>query len=262
MKRTCVLFVFLSFLSSLLLAADSNRFDPSGSDGAAVAVADQVMKALGGTRAWDDAHFLRFDFVSERDGKQNVIRSHWWDKWSGRHRVEGKTKDGEPYVVIENINTHAGGQAWKNGVKLSGDEERKFLDSAYGAWVNDTYWLLMPFKMKDPGVNLKDGGVETLDGKSWDKVLLTFENVGLTPKDRYFVSVNRSTHLVDQWCFILNGEDVPPTCYQWKGWAKYGPIMLAPERDAVGTDRKLLFGNLAVTNDMPAAVFESPEAVK
>ena len=48
--------------------------------------------------------------------------------------------------------------------------------------MNDAYWLLMPYKMRDPGVVLTLAGAEKKGEDAWDKVLLTFEGVGLTPR--------------------------------------------------------------------------------
>src|SRR5262245_25883368 len=136
------------------------------------AVADKVMKALGGKEAWDKTHYIHFTFAGRR--------THWWDKWTGRYRVEGQNKEGKKYVVLENINTKEG-TAYLDGQKAEGDQAKQLLEAAYGAWVNDTYWLLMPYKMKDPGVNLSYAGQETIDGKTYDKLALSFEHVGLTP---------------------------------------------------------------------------------
>jgi hypothetical protein len=60
--------------------------------------------------------------------------------------------------------------------------------------VNDAYWLLMPYKMRDDGVVLTCAGPEARENRTWDKVLLTFEGVGLTPQDKYWVFVNRKTN--------------------------------------------------------------------
>ena len=53
-----------------------------------------------------------------------------------------------------NVNTKEG-SAWLKGKALEGEEQKKPLERAYGAWVNDTYWLLMPYKLRDPGVILR-----------------------------------------------------------------------------------------------------------
>src|SRR5437763_1345019 len=63
-------------------------------------VVDHLTQALGGRQAWDNTHYIRFNFLGRR--------THWWDKWTGRHRLEGDTKEKQHYVVIENVNTKEG----------------------------------------------------------------------------------------------------------------------------------------------------------
>lgn len=221
----------------------------------AQAVADRLQKALGGKQAWDNTHYIHFTFAGRR--------THWWDKWSGRYRVEGQTKEGQKYVVLENINTKDG-TVYIDGQKAEGDKAKQMLDAAYGAWVNDTYWLLMPYKIQDPGVSLSSAGEETIDGKTYDKLALSFQNVGLTPGDRYWAYINRDTGLMDRWAFILQDmpKDGPPMVWVWDGWQKYGNIMLAPHRNHVGDDRKLELSDIAVSDQLPDSVFTSPEPVK
>jgi hypothetical protein len=240
---------------SLLIAALAFVPSPGSAQPTAKSVADSLTKALGGQQAWDNTQYLHWTFAGRR--------SHWWDKWSGRHRVEGQTQAGEKYVVIENLNTKEG-TAWMNGQKLEGEKAAEMLKNAYGAWVNDSYWLIMPYKIHDPGVNLSYAGEETVDGKTYDKLALSFEHVGLTPGDRYWAYVNRDTHLMDRWAFILESmpKDGPPSAFTWEGWQKYGNIMLAPHRTQVGADaRKLELGEISVAA-IPDAVFTSPDPVK
>lgn len=220
-------------------------------------VANQVMQALGGKEAWDSTHFLRFTFAGRR--------THHWDKWSGRHRVEGQTPEGQKYVVLHNINTREG-EAWVDGRKVEGADLKTWLDRGYGAWVNDTYWLLMPYKLQDPGVNLTHEGTEQLDGNTYDKLHLSFGNVGLTPGDEYWAWINRDTHLMDRWAYLLQaapGEQraTEPTAWRWQGWQKFGKIMLAPTRAQVTGDRKLELSDIAVFDTLPDSVFTSPDPV-
>jgi hypothetical protein len=234
-------------------------FAPSpvpASSAKAIAIADEVMKALGGSEAWAATRFLRFDFGVERDGVINA-RAHTWDKHTGRYRLEAKTREGKPYLVLMNVNTREG-SAWLEGQKLSGEEEKKQLEQAYGAWINDTYWLLMPYKLRDPGVILTDGGESSEGGGPWDVLQLSFEGVGLTPKDKYWIYVNKSTRLVDRWDYVLKGEQVPPTSWLWKGWTRKGNIMLAPERINDKDKRRIAFPVLDVPESVPDTVFTTP----
>jgi len=230
----------------------------AASDERALKVADQVMKALGGKDAWDKTRYVRFDFGFERDGKLQT-RAHTWDKWTGRYRLEGQNQQGEPFVVLMNVNTKDG-QAWVKGQRQAGDEENKLVERAYGTWINDTYWLLMPYKLRDPGVTLAYDGEAKEGDATYDKVRLSFDNVGLTPKDKYWVWVNRDTHLVDRWDFVLKGEDVPPTTFLWKDWRKVGSVKLAGERVNTKDNRRLVFPVLETPASLPDAVFTTPEA--
>jgi hypothetical protein len=146
---------------------------------------------------------------------------------------------------------------WSDGKAADGEDKKKLLEMAYGAWVNDTYWLIMPYKMKDPGVILALDGEEKKGADAWDKVRLTFDNVGLTPKDKYWAYVNRKTGLVDRWDFVLKGESKPPSVFTWKNWKSYGKIQLADDRvSADGT--RIYFPVLEVPQSVPAAVFTTP----
>jgi len=222
---------------------------PHGSDPKAVAIADRVMEALGGEAAWNATRYLRFDFAVDRGGKTVMRRAHTWDKWTGRYRVEGKDEDGRDVVVAMDLDTKEG-QATVAGAPVAGEELKKALEAGYAWWVNDTYWLLMPYKMRDPGVVLALAGTEKKGGGTWDKVLLTFEGVGLTPKDRYWVFVNAKTGLVDRWEFVLKGEKTPPVPFDWKGWRAYGRIQLADDRVSPKDGTRIHFPVLEV----PAAL--------
>jgi len=224
------------------------------SDPRAVAIADQVMEAVGGKAAWNATRYLRFDFAVEREGKTVVRRAHTWDKWTGRHRLEAKTKDGDPYVVVMNVNTKEGA-AYVKGAPVEGETAKKLLADAYGAWINDTYWLLMPYKMRDPGVSLKLEGEAKEGDTTYDKVLLTFANVGLTPNDRYWAYVNRGTHLMDKWEFVLQGQKPPAVPFAWKNWQRHGKILLSTDKVNLRDGTRIFFPVLDVPTTIADAVF-------
>lgn len=194
---------------------------PSGSDARAVEIADQVMTALGGRQRWDALRGLRWTFGAEKgDHVRGNPRRHAWDKLTGWHRVEGVDKSGRPYVIIDNINDSTG-MAWVDGQPIQGDSLAKLLKRGKSTWVNDSYWFLMPYKLRDPGVTLHyDGSVET-QGRTYDKLALSFAHVGETPGDHYWVYVNRATHRVEDWEMVLEGDQPPPRHYTWEGWEQH-----------------------------------------
>jgi plasmid maintenance system killer protein len=235
------------------VAADPNK----ASDPKAVKVAQEVMEALGGEQAWRSTHFLRFDFAVGKEGKTLFSRSHTWDKWTGDYRLEGKTKEGKTYLTIMSLNTKDG-KAYRDGKALEGEEKKKALEDAYGAWVNDTYWLLMPYKMQDPGVVLSYDGTKAQGKDPCDVVVLHFSGVGLTPKDSYSVWVNQKTHLVERWDYVLQGEKAERGSFLWTGWKPYGSVLLAPDREAIKGGTKIFFPVLEAPTSVPATTFQGP----
>ncbi|MEM7353027.1 MAG: DUF6503 family protein [Acidobacteriota bacterium] len=224
-------------------------------DPKAVELAESVVEAMGGQDAWDATRFVRFNFFG--------FRLHHWDRQTGRHRLEGKSRDGDSYVILHNVNTREG-TVVVNGEVMEGEEKDKRLKGAYGAWINDTYWLVMPYKLLDPGVNLAYDGEETIDDTTFDKLKLTFEGVGLTPGDTYWAYINRDTGLMERWAYFLESweEDREPTHWQWTDWARHGKVMLSPRRYNTAEKNERMLSDLAVLDHLPDSVFESPDPVK
>jgi len=256
-RRRAAPYLLVPLVTTLLLTAAAAA-DPTprvDADPQARAVAERVLDALGGAAAWDHVRLLRFDFAGRR--------THYWDKQHGLHRVEGTDRDGQHYLVIENLSTRQG-RAWLDGQEVRGEKAAELLELAYGAWVNDTYWLLMPYKLLDPGVHLRyDGSVE-LDAQTYDVLQLTFAGVGLTPGDRYWAYVDRETGLMDRWAYRLQSqpEDADPTAWLWQGWSWYGEgdhrVRLAPTRTQVDGERVLNLAPIEVSAEVPPGLFDAP----
>lgn len=202
------------------------RAETAASDRKAVEIADQVMTALGGRQRWDSLRYLRWTFEVAINDTLRPGRRHAWDKRTGWHRVEGTNRAGQVFCYIENLNDSTG-MAWVNGNPIHGDSLKTLMKSAHAAWINDSYWFLMPYKLRDPGVILKYDG-EAKDtartGAVYDRLALAFEKVGMTPGDRYWVYVNRANHRVEKWEHLLEGAQPPPVPWSWEGWEKRGGL--------------------------------------
>lgn len=193
-------------------------FDAEGSDARAVAVADRTMEAMGGRAAWDAVQCIGWTIFG---------RTHLWNKWTGDYRLEADT-----LVVIMNVN-RSDGRVWTRGAEMEGgDGRRAVLERARSIWINDSYWLVMPYKLKDTGVTLAYTGERAAeDGRLADVLTLTFRDVGDTPENRYEVYVDRETGLVSQWSFFRNAGDTEPRfTLPWTDWASYGGIRLSTGR--------------------------------
>ena len=211
-------------LAGLVALAPAARAETAASDRKAVEIADQVMKALGGKPRWNKLRYLRWTFQVSVNDTLRPARRHAWDKHTGWHRVDGVNRAGQSYVYIENLGDSTG-KAWVAGTPIAGDSLKKLMRSAHAYWINDSYWFLMPYKLRDPGVTLKYAGeARGAGGAVQDKLALSFEHVGLTPGDRYWVYVDRATHRVERWEHLLQGAEPPPVPWTWEGWEQHGGL--------------------------------------
>jgi len=211
----------VAFVAILLLAiAGPADAETKSSDPGAVKIADQVMKALGGQKRWDALPGLRWSYGSSINDTVRSSRRHAWDKRTGWHRVEGTTRAGVAFIFIHKVGTGEG-LAWMNGNPIEGDSLQKLIKRANSLWINDTYWMLMPYKLRDPGVTLGLASDTTVNGSTYDRLALSFDNVGDTPGDHYWVYVNRETHRVERWDMVLQGDQPPPRSYTWQGWEEH-----------------------------------------
>ncbi len=214
-------------------------FNLDGSDAKAIEVADSVMEKMGGREAWDKTRYLSWNFFGRR--------THLWDKWTGAVRFQ----QGD-LLVLMNINTQEG-EAFKADEPLLGDDLAKALKDGYNAWINDSYWLLMPYKLKDSGVTLRYVGEDAMeDGRSADVLMLTFEGVGVTPQNKYHVFVAQDTGLVEQWSFFSSAADEEARfTTPWAKWQRQGNVMLSGDRGRSQLE------DINVYETVPQSAFES-----
>lgn len=245
------LVAFLGCLAAALFPSHAEDNPPApgfqleASDVRAIEVADAVMQALGGRAAWDQTRYVRWLFFGRR--------LHYWDKWSGDVRIEAGDK-----LILMNLGTRKG-RAWEAGVEVTHpDSLANLLDDGFAWWTNDSYWVFMPYKLKDSGVRLTYVGERPMqDGRMADVLGLTFENVGLTPQNRYDVCVDKETKLVGEWSFYANaGDSEPRFTMPWKDWRRVGTLMLCNDHGRDEADWRL-----AVFEELPKSVFTSPDSV-
>ncbi len=197
-------------------------FDLDNSDVEALAVADSVMVAMGGYQNWKETRYLSWNFF----GRRSLL----WDKWTGNVRIE-IPKDST--IILLNVNDSTG-KAMQAGVEITNPDtlQQKFLNEGVTIWINDSYWLVMPFKLKDSGVTLKYiGETTTVDSIAAHQLQLTFDNVGLSPEHKYNVYVDKSTQLVCRWDYFDNyGNEEPRFSTPWQDYSQHGNIKLSGNR--------------------------------
>ena len=180
----------------MVLLCKANKNSTINNRNKARAVAEKVIEAMGGWESWKSTRYLRFSFFG--------FRTHYWDKDTGRYRVSWTDRgSGHSQVILMNLNSKKG-KVYTDGIEVTDVKTRdQFLERARRAWINDTYWLLMPYKLFDPGVELTYSGEEVINGTTYDILHLSFNDVGVTPGDEYWAYINRETSLMDKWVYLL-----------------------------------------------------------
>ena len=199
----------------------ADGFNEAASDEQAIAIADSVMQAMGGRKAWDTTQYVSWNFFG--------ARTLLWNKQSGDVRIE-VPRDSAIYLI--NVNSDQGKVAMGGEEITNADSLTKYVERGKSIWINDSYWLFMPFKLKDSGVTLTYVGEDTIQGGESAEVLeLRFAGVGVTPQNKYRVYVDPNDYMVTQWAFYPTAEmDTPRFMTPWAEYEKHGSLMLSGDR--------------------------------
>lgn len=255
---------FVYILLIVLSACGTKQTEPSKDvtagvsnlgDDKAIELSGRMMQAMGGMPAWNDTRYFRFDFVVESEGKETSRHQHLWDKYTGRYRVQGKMRDGRSYCMLyQDINKKTG-NAFVDGKLMEFKEAENKLQYGYNRFINDTYWAIMPWKLRDPGVKLHYEGLQkdSASGKNYEVVHLAFDQVGLTPKDQYWAFINPETFLMDKWRFFL--QDSEDGSYYWKNWQSYGKLKFSDEKTDIAGKRTIRTENIKILDHVNDEIF-------
>lgn len=221
-------------------------FNEAASDAQAITIADSVMEAMGGRTNWDNTRHLAWNFF----GARTLV----WDKKTGNVRIE-IPKDS--MTILVNIHEDKGQVKKGDVVFEQPDSLKKYLERGKNIWINDSYWLVMPFKLKDSGVTLKYVGQDTTQlGEQADVLSLTFEKVGVTPQNKYLVYADKEDNLIKQWDFYANAMDtVPRFQIPWQEYQPHGKILLSGNRGKRGLT------DIGVYEELSPKVYTSFETI-
>ncbi len=221
MKPLCTS-IFSLFL--IFICLSTNLSYGQNKDDKAMAIAEKVVSAMGGMENYNNTHFIKWDFAK---------RKLFWDKWTGDVRIESPK---DSLTILVNVNTMKG-KAFKGNTLVTDTEElEQLLQKGKNWWINDSYWLVMPWKLDDPGVTLAYVKSEALEnGHMSDVLQLTFQAVGVTPDNKYYVYVDQTDNLIKQWAFFANFKDEEPRFIgPWDNYQRAGDILLSFDRSKFG----------------------------
>lgn len=174
-----------------VLYAIFNEPLPEGRSGPeADALAEKMLTSLN-HELYENTRFLEWSF---RKGSH----LYKWDRQLRKAEVQWDNYR----VELDLINTGSS-IAFRNGERLNANENEDVVAKAISMFNNDSFWLVAPYKVFDPGtqrevVSLEDGS---------DGLLVTYNSGGTTPGDSYL--------------WVLQPSGFPKS---FKMWVKIIPI--------------------------------------
>ncbi len=209
-------------LLPLLLQAPATQPVDTGRPTDAAAVVDGIMKAAG-SEVWLSIKRIEFTFNVEQEGKLVVSRKHDWDIRANIDTVTDLLKKSEPVRV---------------------DLGQKEPSAGFQQWTNDSYWLLMPLKLRDGGAHVEMVGATRDMPPSRARLRLHFDNVGLTPGDQYILSVDLRNNRIDHWVYMPTPERKHG--FTWEDYQDFNGLVLSTNHRADDGKRRIFFTDIRV----------------
>ena len=202
MKRSLVF--SLIFLVGLLLSIgllivvlDESLPESKGSQ-EALWLAEKMSEVMN-KPAYDSLRFISWQYGS-----------HYFDWNKKEDSVKVIWADLEVNVSTETLE----GIAYQGGIILLGDQNRKVVNQAIKYFNNDSFWLVAPYKLNDPGVLLSS--VKVLKGHG---LLVTYTQGGSTPGDTYLWLLDEN-YFPRGWKMWVKMLPIGGVKSKWMGWKK------------------------------------------
>lgn len=187
-KWTIAIFVSLLLIITIIGVAVHEQRPVMTASTEADSVAKKMLAALN-VSAWDSVHTVAWQFMG---GRRYV-----WNKRHDSVRVQWSD------VTVALHTGSVTGRATRSGIMVGVEESKKYVRKAWKYFCNDSFWLVAPYKVFDPGT--ERGLVELEDGETG--LLVSYTSGGVTPGDSYV--------------WVLNDDFVPNA---WKMWVQVIPV--------------------------------------
>ncbi len=232
------------------------RFDPSLSHPRAVALANKVIKTANARRFFDDVRYLGFSLILKSSAGTSIENRHEWNLQEGDYKVSWQEGDSSEFLVYFNFRNKQRRCFRNNRVISDSTTASRVYGRAYATFVRDSWWLLMPFKLKAPGTILHFLDARSIDGQDYDIVRMTFNRVGLTPENIYDLYINRASNRIDRIDYYRDSLTAPVTFY-WSDWQEIGGYLFALRRTSADGNSEIIFRDIDVSRNAATGIFSS-----
>lgn len=137
-------------------------------------LATKMLNALD-NEAYKNTNYIEWTF--------NKRHHYKWNKAKNTCEVYWRN-----YKVNLDLNDNSKSEAFQNDLKIEDNASRELIEKAVAYFNNDSFWLVAPYKIFDPGterslVTLKNGS---------EALLVTYTSGGTTPGDSYLWHLDAS----------------------------------------------------------------------
>ena len=201
--RRILKFIGIAFLVVLLALAGVGAYMhksyptlKANSEQEADRVAKKMLQAINDS-AWQETRAISWRFTGHE---------YLWDK----DREAAQVVWGDTRVLLR-LNDQSG-KAFEDGEELQGEDLREALETAWGFWCNDSFWLNPMSKIFDPGTTRY-----LVEERDQEHVLVKYGSGGVTPGDSYLwtLAPDGKPEKWEMWVNIIPVGGVPA---KWQGW--------------------------------------------
>jgi hypothetical protein len=203
LKIIAGLIVFITLPSVLFFGYLYVKYDediPRGKQGVeAEKLAVKMLDALDFT-AYKKTNYIEWTFRNKHHYKwqkdKKICTVYWKD-----------------YKVVLHLNNPENSKVYVQNFSVKGEIEKELLEKAIDYFNNDSFWLVAPYKLFDPGVERRLVTLENGD----DALLVTYTTGGSTPGDSYLWILydNGKPKSFKMWTSILPLKGVEAS---WSDW--------------------------------------------
>ncbi|HUJ99394.1 MAG TPA: hypothetical protein VLV85_14195 [Stellaceae bacterium] len=200
-------------------------------------IAEQIAKAYG-LESFGQIEAIRYTFSAQFPGV-NISRTWVWHPKTDEVSYEGKDKEGKP-VKVSYVRSQLGGAPAKVTDVIDPD------------FVNDQYWLLLPFHVYwDSSADVQDMGMQKLpSGKgSAKQVVVKYPSEGgYSSGDTWELYLGPDSR-IQEMVYRRGGPKKPSLVItSWEGYKMAGPLLISTEHSGTADSKPLhlSFSNVAV----------------
>ncbi|MFM2394236.1 MAG: hypothetical protein RLZZ546_2218 [Bacteroidota bacterium] len=203
-------FIFICLLAIFIISDQSPKVIPTIS---ADELTNKMLDALN-KKAFDTLKYVQWTSISNNHFK--------WHKPSNRAKISWDNV--EVYMDLNEVK----GDVYINQVKLNDVEAKKYIDKAWSAWCNDSFWMFAHYKAYDKGTTRT---IVPVDPGKYG-LLVSYDSGGVTPGDKYLWVLNEK-YIPEGYKMWVKIIPVGGVYASWENWTKL------PNGTMIATDHEM-----------------------